>query len=142
MVMKKILSTALIGMVLGVGSPAHAGDDLSAIQKDNKAAYIVKNSVGVNSSGSQHVCDDSELTERKMQFFVQHALASTAFNYQKAMITGDCTAEGSIRSKNGKTYRLTIDSATGWGALAVGRRTRYLYCERCEGILDKDFSLD
>ncbi|CAN7549637.1 hypothetical protein LJR129_003929 [Acidovorax sp. LjRoot129] len=140
--MQKILSTTLIGMVLGVGSLAHAAEDLPSIQKDNKAAYIIKSSVGVNSSGDQDVCGDSELTERKMRFFVQHALASTAFNYQKAMITGDCTAEGFIRSKNGKTYRLTIDSATGWAALAVGNRTRYLYCERCEGILDKDFSLD
>ena len=140
--MQKILSNTLIGMVLGVSSLAHAADDLSSIQKDKKAAYIVKNSVGVNASGNQDVCADSKLTERKMRFFVEHALASTAFNYQKAMITDDCTAEGFIRSKNGKTYRLTIDSVIGWAALAIGHKTRYLYCERCEGILDKDFSLD
>ena len=129
-------------MILGMASTAHALDDFSAVQKDAKATYIVKNSVGVNASGNQDVCTNSELTERKMRFFMKHAVASTAFNYQRALILDDCTADGFVRSHKGKTYRLTIDGATGWGALAAGSKTRYLYCERCEGILEKDFPIN
>ncbi|CAN7581272.1 hypothetical protein [Acidovorax sp. Leaf78] len=140
--MPKLLSTTLAVMAAGVAAFAHAADDFPLLQKDSKATYIVKNSAGANSSGNQDHCVDSVLTERKMRFFIKHAVPSTAFNYQRALILDDCTAEGFVRSHKGKTYRLTLDGATGWGALAAGTKTRYLYCERCEGILDKDFPLD
>jgi hypothetical protein len=142
MVMKKLSSAKFAVALFALASFVYAADDFSVLQNDSKAKFVIINAVGVNSSVNKGVCVESELTEKKMRFFIKHAVVSTAFNYQRALILDDCAAEGLVRSSQGKTYRLTIDGATGWGALAGSSKTKYLYCERCEGILEKDFPIE
>lgn len=103
--------------------------------------YVVKSAVPKVTPREPDVCRDTRLDESRMAFFVKNSVASTGTNYSRALIQGDCSAEGFVIVNDRKAYRLTIDSATGWGAIESGPRTTYLYCGKCEGLLEKDFDL-
>ncbi|MFN4118963.1 hypothetical protein [Acidovorax sp.] len=103
--------------------------------------YVVKSSTPGADSRQAEACQENILDERRMAFFIRNAVVSTATNYSRALVQGDCTGEGFVVAHERRAYRLTIDSATGWGAVESGPRTTYLYCARCEGLLEKDFNL-
>ena len=103
--------------------------------------YVVKSPVARASNGAAAGCQDTWVDEARMAYFLKHAAASTGTNYSRALVQGDCSAEGFVIVNERKAYRLTIDSASGWGAIESGPSTTYLYCEKCEGLLERDFGL-
>ncbi|MFN7152264.1 MAG: hypothetical protein ACK4OE_01135 [Acidovorax sp.] len=103
--------------------------------------YVVKSPVARASIGAAASCQDTVVDEARMAYFLKHAAASTGTNYSRALVQGDCSAEGFVIVNERKAYRLTIDNSTGWGAIESGPRTTYLYCEKCEGLLEKNFDL-
>lgn len=103
--------------------------------------YVVKSTVPQITSREPSICRDTTIDEYRMAFFIKYSVASTGTNYSRALIQGDCSAEGFVIVNERKAYRLTIDSATGWGAIESGPNTTYLYCEKCEGLLERDFDL-
>jgi len=103
--------------------------------------YVIKSTVLQTTSPEPGICRDTTFDEYRMAFFIKYSVASTGTNYSRALIQGDCSAEGFVIVNERKAYRLTIDNSTGWGAIESGPRTTYLYCEKCEGLLEKNFDL-
>lgn len=124
-----------------LSAQVHAVPAHPILDEVKDARYIVKSAQPTSTSRDPELCASTTLDERRMEFFVRHAVLSTGVNYSRALIQGDCTAEGFVIVNQRKAYRLTIDSASGWGVVQAGGHTTYLYCEKCEGLLEKTFDL-
>lgn len=134
-----MLAWTLTGACAAWGSavippPAHAPKAIGEL-----AVVHTANGTAKSVEGGDANCEDLSLDTRRVEYFWQHAVRSDPHNYRQSLDQGDCLAEVRIQLKNRQRGRLSLDNATGWGVLQIGKTAYYLYCESCEGFMAADF---
>jgi hypothetical protein len=84
-------------------------------------------------------CGSLRVDAKRARYFLRHAKPSIEHNYRQAYERGSCSASVTVRYHDGEQVRLTIDDGTGWGTAVQNQATTYLYCDRCEDVLEPDF---
>ncbi|MDA8519220.1 hypothetical protein [Acidovorax sp. NCPPB 4044] len=89
--------------------------------------------------GSDADCSGRVIDAARVRHFWNRAQEGTADEYRHSLDLKDCEAQAEVHFRPGGTGRLSLDEATGWGALEQNGRTRYFFCDSCEGILGRGF---
>ncbi|MDA8453844.1 hypothetical protein M4R22_03615 [Acidovorax sp. GBBC 3334] len=89
--------------------------------------------------GSDADCSGLVVDAKRIRHFWTHAVESTADNFQHGADLADCAAQAVLHLKAGTRGTLHLHDATGWGVLEWKGRTRYFFCDSCEGILGRGF---
>ncbi|WP_019704002.1 hypothetical protein [Paracidovorax oryzae] len=92
--------------------------------------------------GSDADCADMQIDAARVRHFWSHAVEGTAEEYRRGIDLADCEASAEVHFRQGGKGTLSLDAATGWGALEQRGTTRYFYCDVCEGILGRNFRPD
>lgn len=103
------------------------------------AAVHIANGTAHSVEGGHADCAGLTLDARRVEYFWQHAVVSAQPNYRQGLDQGDCQAEAQVQLKKTRKGRLSLDNATGWGVLQIGKAIHYLYCESCESLMDSEF---
>lgn len=89
--------------------------------------------------GSDADCSGMRIDAARVRHFWAHAIEGTAEDYRRGIDQADCEASAEVHWRHGGKATISLDDATGWGALEQRGTTRYFYCSTCEGILGRDF---
>ena len=92
--------------------------------------------------GSDADCSDMQIDAARVRYFWNHAIEGTPEEYRRGIDLADCEASAEVHLRQGGKGTLSLDAATGWGALEQRGVTRYFYCDVCEGILGRNFRPD
>ncbi|WP_234369579.1 hypothetical protein [Paracidovorax avenae] len=100
---------------------------------------VISQSSAQSAQGSDADCSDMKIDAARVRHFWNHAIEGTAEEYRRGIDLADCEASAEVHFRQGGKGTLSLDAATGWGALQQRGTTRYFYCDVCEGILGRNF---
>ncbi|WCM92659.1 hypothetical protein M5C99_20285 [Acidovorax sp. NCPPB 2350] len=143
-----LLSTAALPVQASSPSEAQAAERLrttgnaghtlpmagSPLQK-----IVIRTNQAQSAHGSDVDCAGMGIDAARVRHFWANAIEGTAQEYRHGIDLADCEAHAQVHFRSGGKGQLSLDDATGWGALEQRGRTRYFYCPSCEGILGQKF---
>ncbi|WP_234383733.1 hypothetical protein [Paracidovorax avenae] len=127
---------------LSAASPAGTAPGAATTAQTPLQLIDILSSYAHGTQGSDADCSDMQIDAARVRYFWNHAIEGTEEEYRRGIDLADCEASAEVHFRQGGKGTLSLDAATGWGALEQRGTTRYFYCDVCEGILGRNFRPD